>query len=109
MTAALDVVRRLRAAGYETYFAGGCVRDRLLGGAPGGGAAALPAHGARGRAVRRRARAARRRTLRGGDLPLRRRLRRRPTPEPRPLRLGARGRRAARLHDQRAVLGSARG
>src|SRR5579885_424682 len=34
MTAALDVVRRLRAAGYETYFAGGCVRDRLLGRAP---------------------------------------------------------------------------
>jgi poly(A) polymerase len=34
MTAALEVVRRLRAAGYETYFAGGCVRDRLLGRAP---------------------------------------------------------------------------
>ncbi len=27
---ATDVVRRLRDAGYETYFAGGCVRDRLL-------------------------------------------------------------------------------
>jgi poly(A) polymerase len=32
---ASDVVRRLRAAGYETYFAGGCVRDRLLGREPG--------------------------------------------------------------------------
>jgi tRNA nucleotidyltransferase/poly(A) polymerase len=28
---ALDVVRRLRAAGYEALFAGGCVRDQLLG------------------------------------------------------------------------------
>ena len=27
---ALDVVRQLRAAGYEAYWAGGCVRDRLL-------------------------------------------------------------------------------
>ncbi len=32
---ATDVVRRLRAAGYETYLAGGCVRDRLLGRDPG--------------------------------------------------------------------------
>ena len=32
---ATDVVRRLRAAGYETYLAGGCVRDRLLGREPG--------------------------------------------------------------------------
>jgi len=32
---ATDVVRRLRAAGFETYLAGGCVRDRLLGRAPG--------------------------------------------------------------------------
>ncbi len=30
-----DVVRRLRTAGYETYLAGGCVRDRLLGREPG--------------------------------------------------------------------------
>lgn len=29
--AALEVVRRLRAAGYVAYFAGGCVRDELLG------------------------------------------------------------------------------
>jgi tRNA nucleotidyltransferase/poly(A) polymerase len=29
--AATSVVRRLRAAGYEAVFAGGCVRDRLLG------------------------------------------------------------------------------
>jgi tRNA nucleotidyltransferase/poly(A) polymerase len=28
---ALDVVRRLRAAGFEALFAGGCVRDQLLG------------------------------------------------------------------------------
>jgi poly(A) polymerase len=28
---ALSVLRRLRRAGYETYFAGGCVRDRLMG------------------------------------------------------------------------------
>ncbi len=32
---ATDVVRRLRAAGFETYLAGGCVRDRLLGHEPG--------------------------------------------------------------------------
>ncbi|WP_020472961.1 CCA tRNA nucleotidyltransferase [Zavarzinella formosa] len=31
---ALDVVRRLAAAGYITYWAGGCVRDELLGLAP---------------------------------------------------------------------------
>ena len=31
---AIAVVRRLRDAGYESYFAGGCVRDRLLGLAP---------------------------------------------------------------------------
>lgn len=31
---ASDVVRRLVAAGFETYFAGGCVRDRLLGRTP---------------------------------------------------------------------------
>jgi poly(A) polymerase len=28
---AIRIVRRLRAAGHEAYFAGGCVRDRLLG------------------------------------------------------------------------------
>jgi len=28
---ALDVVRRLRSAGFEAYWAGGCVRDQLLG------------------------------------------------------------------------------
>ncbi len=27
---ALEVVRRLREAGYEAYWAGGCVRDELL-------------------------------------------------------------------------------
>jgi poly(A) polymerase len=32
--AALGVVERLRTAGYEAYFAGGCVRDLLLGRAP---------------------------------------------------------------------------
>lgn len=31
MDAALSVLRRLRAAGFESYFAGGYVRDRLLG------------------------------------------------------------------------------
>src|SRR4029450_1271804 len=31
---ATDVVRRLRDAGHEAYFAGGCVRDGLLGRAP---------------------------------------------------------------------------
>jgi len=31
---ALDVVRQLRSAGYEAYWAGGCVRDRLLGRVP---------------------------------------------------------------------------
>src|SRR5262245_32603046 len=32
---AADIVRRLRAAGFESYLAGGCVRDRLLGREPG--------------------------------------------------------------------------
>lgn len=32
--AAAEVVRRLRKAGHEAYFAGGCVRDHLLGLAP---------------------------------------------------------------------------
>ena len=31
---ALDVVRRLRTAGFEAYWAGGCVRDELLGRKP---------------------------------------------------------------------------
>jgi tRNA nucleotidyltransferase/poly(A) polymerase len=31
---ALDVVRRLRAAGFESYWAGGCVRDEVLGRRP---------------------------------------------------------------------------
>jgi poly(A) polymerase len=31
---AIDVVRRLRQSGYEAYWAGGCVRDELLGVAP---------------------------------------------------------------------------
>ena len=31
---ALDVLRKLRDSGYETYWAGGCVRDQLLGIAP---------------------------------------------------------------------------
>jgi poly(A) polymerase len=31
---ALDVVRQLRAAGFEAYWAGGCVRDELLGRRP---------------------------------------------------------------------------
>ena len=32
--AAVDVVRRLQEAGHAAYFAGGCVRDRLLGQEP---------------------------------------------------------------------------
>lgn len=32
--AAVEIVERLRAAGYDAYFAGGCVRDLLLGLAP---------------------------------------------------------------------------
>ena len=32
--AALGVVEKLRAAGYEAYLAGGCVRDLLLGREP---------------------------------------------------------------------------
>ncbi len=32
--AAADTVRRLREAGFETYFCGGCVRDALMGNAP---------------------------------------------------------------------------
>ena len=28
---AVAIVKRLRAAGYESFFAGGCVRDMLLG------------------------------------------------------------------------------
>ncbi len=31
---ALEVVKRLREAGFQAYFAGGCVRDRLMGVAP---------------------------------------------------------------------------
>ena len=31
---AIDVVRRLRASGYEALWAGGCVRDRLMGQTP---------------------------------------------------------------------------
>ena len=31
---AYHVVERLTQAGYETYWAGGCVRDRLLGRTP---------------------------------------------------------------------------
>ena len=31
---ALEVLQALRNAGFETYFAGGCVRDRLLSAAP---------------------------------------------------------------------------
>ena len=31
LEAARTVLRRLRDAGFESYFAGGCVRDRLLG------------------------------------------------------------------------------
>src|SRR5262245_48642646 len=33
-TVATDIVRRLRTAGHEAYFAGGCVRDQLLGRPP---------------------------------------------------------------------------
>ena len=33
-TVAIDIVRRLKAAGYEAYFVGGCVRDELLGREP---------------------------------------------------------------------------
>lgn len=32
--AAIEIIRRLRAAGYEAYLAGGCVRDLLLGREP---------------------------------------------------------------------------
>ena len=31
---AISILRKLREAGHETYFAGGCVRDRLLSGSP---------------------------------------------------------------------------
>jgi len=31
---ALSILKKLREAGHETYFAGGCVRDRLLSGSP---------------------------------------------------------------------------
>jgi poly(A) polymerase len=33
-TAAIEVVRTLKEAGHEAYFAGGCVRDRLMGSEP---------------------------------------------------------------------------
>src|SRR5258708_6167669 len=33
-TVAIDIVRRLKASGYEAYFVGGCVRDELLGREP---------------------------------------------------------------------------
>ena len=31
---AAEIVQKLRAAGFEAYWAGGCVRDRLLGRTP---------------------------------------------------------------------------
>lgn len=31
LSGALDVLRKIRSAGFEAYFAGGCVRDRILG------------------------------------------------------------------------------
>ncbi|MBC8309214.1 MAG: CCA tRNA nucleotidyltransferase [Phycisphaerales bacterium] len=31
---AIEILEKLRSAGFETYFAGGCVRDRLLSGSP---------------------------------------------------------------------------
>jgi len=34
LAAALDILKTLRSAGHEAYFAGGCVRDLLLGRAP---------------------------------------------------------------------------
>ena len=33
-TVAIEIVRRLKASGYEAYFVGGCVRDELLGREP---------------------------------------------------------------------------
>jgi poly(A) polymerase len=44
MTAAEEIVARLRASGYDAYFVGGCVRDLLLGRAPADFDVATDAH-----------------------------------------------------------------
>ncbi|MGE0708309.1 MAG: CCA tRNA nucleotidyltransferase [Planctomycetota bacterium] len=52
--AALSVVRRLREAGHQSLYAGGCVRDRLLGRAPSDYDVATDAHPEQVRALFRR-------------------------------------------------------
>ena len=49
--AAQDIIRTLRVAGHEAYFAGGCVRDELLGSAPADYDVATSAHPAEVRAL----------------------------------------------------------
>ena len=112
---ATEVVRRLRQAGYQALWAGGCVRDLILGLSPSDYDVATDATPEQvmglfryrtvpvGRRVRggpgaEPARPGRR--GRGRDLPERRRLRRRPPPRVGRLQLAPARRRAARLHDQ---------
>ena len=120
---AVEVVRRLRGAGFEAYWAGGCVRDQLLGRTPKDYDVATNATPEQIRGL-----FGRRRTLaigaafgviavsgaeggghgRGDHLPPRRRLQRRPPSRQRRLQ-HRRGRRLPpRLHHQRAVLRSDR-
>ena len=119
---ALEIVKRLRQAGYQALWAGGCVRDLMLGQTPADYdvataatpeqvMAALPYPRDHGRdLVRRRpgsAFPARRRRSRGRDLPQRRCLCRRTSPGIGRLRLARARRRSPRLHDQRDVHGPA--
>src|SRR5439155_1716759 len=53
---ATGIVRRLREAGHEAYFAGGCVRDQLLGPAPPASPPASPSRSSPRRAPRSRPR-----------------------------------------------------
>ena len=120
---AVEVVRRLRGAGFEAYWAGGCVRDQLLGRTPKDYDVATNATPEQVRdAVRPPPHAGHRRRLRrdcgdraegGGHgrsdhLPPRRRLQRRPPSRQRHLQLGRGRRLPPRLHHQRPVLRSGR-
>ena len=122
---AIDVVRRLRQSGYEALWAGGCVRDELLGLAPADYDVATSARpeqvvqafqqDGRGRCKLRGGRGDRPATRRrlvpqgpGGHVPLRRGLHRWPPAGIGHVFVAARGRAASRLHHQRHVLRPAR-
>ena len=119
---AIDVVRRLRDAGYEALWAGGCVRDELLGLVPKDYDVATAARPEQVRRLFRRTIAVgmsfgvievlgpriagRLAQGPGRHLSLRRLLQRWPPSRCRRLLLRPRGRPAPRLHHQRHVLRS---